>query len=621
MRRPPCPTQHRRRPPRALLALIGLTLTVTVQAAALFARVSPPGRDGTLELTLESGRAPLAEPDLSPLMEGFEILRQRIGHQSSLVNGLRSDTHSLTLTLRPRHPGVTEVPAITYGDDTSQPLHLEATPTKPPPEPPAHGSTQVPTETPTTPMPPQDRPQVQPGPTVPGEAARGTLALEADIQPTTVRVQQQAILTARVYTPEGGGALPRPQLYDPRVTGASTLPLGEDYVTATRDGHPHQVYERRYAIFPSQAGTLTLEPLVVDAWVMVPGQTAPAQQRARSNALSLKVEAAPKLDPGRTWLPAKGVTLSEAQTGLAQVQPGGVWQRLVTLTVAGQAGGTLPELVLAAPHQLDTRRGRPRLWDERTPEGLVGNRQEAILVSGGEAGLYRLPEARIDWWNIATGAWETAVLPPRDLQVLAETPVSPLPQGSTAGLPDAVKNRAPGSAPAEGASPPDPNSGAGRALGPWTWGIIGLGLCLGAVILVRRRAPATPAAARATPPAPPDRGPLEPPPLSPLEQLSGDLRCAYTNGDAGAARAALLAWARLAWPHNPPGNLTQLALRSPEPAARRIALLDQAFFSPDPLGWNHEPLWEDLPAIAEAAAQEPPPAPPKRRRLGSGPPR
>jgi len=619
LRRPPCPTQHRHRPPLALLALIGLTLALTAQAGTLSARVSPTGQDGTLELTLESGRAPLAEPDLSPLMEGFEILRQRIGHQSSLVNGLRRDTHSLTLTLRPRHPGVTEVPAITYGDDTSQPLHLEATPTKPPPEPPAQSTTQNPTEALTAPMPPPDRSQVQPGPAVPSEAARGTLALEADIQPTTVRVQQQAILTARVYTPEGGGTLPRPQLYDPRVPGASILPLGEDYATATREGRPHQVYERRYALFPNQAGTLTLDPLVVDAWVLVPGQTAPAQQRTRSNALSLKVEATPKLDPGRTWLPAKNVTLSEAQTGLAQVRPGGVWQRLVTLTVAGQASLTLPELDLAAPHQLDTRRGRPRLWDERTPAGVVGNRQEAILISGSEAGLYRLPEAHIDWWNIATGTWETAVLPPRDIQVLAEAPASPLAQGGTAMLPDAVKDEAPGSAPAEGASTPDPNSGAGRALGPWTWGIIGLGLCLGAVILVRRRR--APTTARAAPPAPADRGPLEPPPPSPLEQLSEDLRRAYTNGDAGAARAALLAWARLAWPHNPPGNLTQLALRSPEPAARRITLLDQAFFSPDPLGWNHEPLWEDLPAIAEAAAQEPPPPTPKRRRLGSGPPR
>jgi hypothetical protein len=98
------------------------------------------------------------------------------------------------------------------------------------------------------------------------------------------------------------------------------------------------------------------------------------------------------------------------------------------------------------------------------------------------------------------------------------------------------------------------------------------------------------------------------------------VREGYRARNPDAARHALLAWARLAWPHNPPGNLTQLALRSPEPARGRIILLDKTFFSPDPLDWSKEPLWEDLPPIAAAAALEPPPPPPKRR-LGTPRPR
>ncbi len=544
MRRPPCPNRPRALP--SLAMLLCLALNPAAQAADLSARVSPPGPDGTLELTLESSRPPVAEPDLSPLAADFEILGQRVGHRSFMVNNQRSDIHSLTLTLRPRHPGVAEIPAITYGEGTSEALRLEPSPGQAKPEPKA----QIPAQPLSAPERPQA--QVQPSTGQPSEASTSVLALEAEIQPTTILVQQQAILTARVYTPEGGGALPRPQLYDPRVTGASILPLGEDYGTATRDG------------------------LVVDAWILTAGQTAPTQQRARSNPLSLRVEAAPQSEPERPWLPARALTLSEPTGGLAQVPPGGVWQRLITLTVTGQAAGTLPELALAAPYQLETRRGRPRLWDERTPDGVIGSRQEAILVSGREPGLYRLPELRLDWWNIATGAWETAVLPPTD--------------GATASGQDGVE---------------DTDPGKDATLGPWAWGLIGLGLGLGAMLLWRRR---TPAGERVVPPPAPETGPPAPTPPSPLEQASEDIRIAYGNGNAGAARAALLAWARLAWPHNPPGNLTQLALRSPEPASRRIALLDQAFFSPDPLGWNHEPLWEDLPAIAAAAAQEPPPA-------------
>ena len=466
-------------------------------------------------------------------------------------------------------------------------------------------------------MPPPDRSQVQASPAAPSEAPRETLALVAEIQPTTVRVQQQAILTTRVYTPEGG-ALPHPQLYDPRVAGASVLPLGEDYAQATRDGRPHQVYERRYAIFPSQAGTLTLDPLVVDAWILVPGQTAPTQQRARSNALSLKVEAAPKLDSGRTWLPAKGVALSEPQTGLAQMRPGGVWQRLITLTVTGQAAATLPELIVAAPHQLDTRHDRPRLWDERTPEGVVGTRQEVILVSGSEQ-AYRLPEVRLDWWNIAAGAWETAVLPPRDLQVLVKTPASPIPSGAPTALPDSARRQDSGGA---GASA-DSNAGAGVGVGPWIWGLVVLGL--GAVILVRRRRRIAVVPARVHPtvsvPAP-----TAPSPPSPLEQFAGDVRVAYESGNAGAARAALLAWAEARVAPQPARQLDPA--RPALPGTRRPAhlLIGSGILQPGsprmgpraPVGGSAVHRHDRCPRAAAGTSQA---APPGQRAAALGEPR
>ena len=159
-------------------------------------------------------------------------------------------------------------------------------------------------------------------------------------------------------------------------------------------------------------------------------------------------------------------------------------------------------------------------------------------------------------------------------------PCQPATSGKRRGHPGAARHLLPGpartGATASGqAGEEDADSGKGATLGPWAWGLIGLGLGLGAVLLWRRR---NAAGERVVPPPASESGPPSPTPPSPLEQISEDIRIAYGNGDAGAARTALLAWARLAGPHNPPGNLTQLALRSPEPASRRIALLDQAFF-------------------------------------------
>ncbi len=579
---------------RLVLTLALVVVPLATRAGNLTARVSGPAPDGTLELTLEAGRAPLAEPDLSALRPDFEILTTRNQHQSFMVNGRRTDTFSLILTLRPRREGIAEIPPIEYGDETTPPLPLDtsAAAAAVPPQVPALAPLQV-----DTPL-----PHGKPAGSAPD------LVLETEIAPQPVRVQQQAILTARVLAPQSvAGTIARPRLYDPKVSGASLIPLGEDEYQASREGEPHEVYERRYALFPTQTGTLTIEPLVADAWVGGPGVQAPAQQRATSPNLTLEVEAAAIGPKGKAWLPARAVKLSEEHPGLARVRAGETWQRIIALRVEGQPATALPQLTAPAPFHLVTRSGRPILWDERLPDGLVGTRREVILISGSEPGLYRLPEIRLDWWNTATGGWETAVLPARDLEVVAATAAIPSPAEPTQPAPqhqDAAD---------EGQAAAGPQ-GTGS---PWIWALIALGLgWMGLHALRRHGAPAPPpgpatAPARTTEPEPrPD----------PLAEAMVAVHEGYRARNADAARHALLAWARLAWPHNPPGNLTQLALRSPEPARGRIILLDKTFFSPDPLDWSKEPLWEDLPPIAAAAALEPPPPPPKRR-LGTPRPR
>jgi hypothetical protein len=579
---------------RLVLTLALVVVPLATRAGNLTARVSGPAPDGTLELTLEAGRAPLAEPDLSALRPDFEILTTRNQHQSFMVNGRRTDTFSLILTLRPRREGIAEIPPIEYGNETTPalPLDTSAAAAAVPPQVPALAPLQV-----DTPL-----PHGKPAGSAPD------LVLETEIAPQPVRVQQQAILTARVLAPQSvAGTIARPRLYDPKVSGASLIPLGEDEYQASREGEPHEVYERRYALFPTQTGTLTIEPLVADAWVGGPGVQAPAQQRATSPNLTLEVEAAAIGPAGKAWLPARAVKLSEEQPGVARLRAGETWQRVIALRVEGQPASALPQLTPPAPFHLVTRSGRPVLWDERLPDGLVGTRREVILVSGSEPGLYRLPEIRLDWWNTATGGWETAVLPARDLEVVAATAAIPSPAEPTQPAPqhqDAAD---------EGQAAVGPQ-GTGS---PWIWALIGLGLGWMGLHALRRHGAPTPPPGPAAAPA----RPTEPEPRpDPLVEAMVAVREGYRARNPDAARHALLAWARLAWPHNPPGNLTQLALRSPEPARGRIILLDKTFFSPDPLDWSKEPLWEDLPPIAAAAALEPPPPPPKRR-LGTPRPR
>lgn len=136
---------------------------------------------------------------------------------------------------------------------------------------------------------------------------------------------------------------------------------------------------------------------------------------------------------------------------------------------------------------------------------------------------------------------------------------------------------------------PEPARSASLASNPWFWVSLGLAGTLAGLLLNRRGAGRTPATAAATPH--PD---METEPPDPLVEALGRVREAYRRGDGGAARDALLAWGRLRWPENPPGNLARLAGRFPPPLREHITELEKAFFSPDPIHWEREPVADAL---------------------------
>lgn len=70
---------------------------------------------------------------------------------------------------------------------------------------------------------------------------------------------------------------------------------------------------------------------------------------------------------------------------------------------------------------------------------------------------------------------------------------------------------------------------------------------------------------------------------------------AYADKDTYAAQQALLDWAAIRWPQNPPTNLSRLAARCPEHLQRHLLTLDQALYSPEPMDWSSEPVWDLLP--------------------------
>jgi hypothetical protein len=130
---------------------------------------------------------------------------------------------------------------------------------------------------------------------------------------------------------------------------------------------------------------------------------------------------------------------------------------------------------------------------------------------------------------------------------------------------------------------------------PWFWVSVALAVTLAGTIGWQRGRPGSSGAGPAAGSA------AEPPPPDPLVEAAGSVRAAYQRGDGAGAREALLSWARLRWPADPPGNLSRLAGRVQPPLRDHITQLEKAFFSPDPIHWERDPVPDEL--LAESAAR------------------
>jgi len=527
----------------------------------------------TVVLTLTQTGSQMTPPNLTPLEPDFHIVDRASRAEVTVVNGQRTERRELLLTLLPRRTGSLTVPALSAGDDSTVPLGLEVGPT-------TAGDSRL-------------LPQLTAAASASSPAAfAGEIAIDAEVSPSRARVGQQVLLVVEVSSEDGP---PQGRLHDPQLENGRLLPLGEERRIEDSDARDRYIYERRYAIFPAEPGVLEIQPLRYDSWT--PGAGTP--QTELSPALRVNVMPIPELPDDRSWLPARSVTLSEAGPSAVRLAPGQALERTLTLSAVGLAAEDLPEIPLAIPFQLRVRDDAPRLWNERRPDGVIGHRTERILISAAEPGRYVLKSPGLPWWNTETERWETASLPDWELTVAALDSADR--RLAPSWIPPTLES-APQS-PAEPRAqiqPPEPRRGIWIAS-------LAAGLALVALLwlwLYRRSrrggsppdqlAAYAPKKAAEVPTTIEDEASAE----DPVDQAIAAVTAAYDSGNATRARSALLAWAALIWPDDPPANLARLALRLPSPLSDRVKLLEKSFFSPTPIDWSSQPVTSLLQEIA-----------------------
>jgi hypothetical protein len=549
------------------LPLLGICLPAAAAVtAALEKQQVAPG--DTVQLILRKDGSGGGDPDLAPLKQDFDVLRSSTGPSVQFVNGSMSAQRELRLTLAPKHSGTLQVPPLNWGGEKTEPLSLTVSDTAATSDQPAQraGATAAPVLL-TTSL-DQKQPYVQ-----------GAVVLKVQIH--FVQPLYQASLDL-----EGNNDVQVRQ-------------LGEDRQSSEiRNGHRYDVIERQYLLQPLRSGSISLEGPTLDGQVADSsrdpfGANSPfadafgnspfagvvggrRQIRLHGDPIVLDVRPRPSAAKGRDWLPAKELKLAQGwRPDNTDVHVGEPLTLHLGITASGLTAAQLPDLSaeLQLPDGLKAYPDQAKLDTSLKSGEIVASREQDIALIAGHAGHYRIPALHLNWWDVQQNLAREAVLPEREFDILPAV-------GNTAEPTVAAAAEAPAATGDAVSTPPDESSAAPQgavpsrtALSPWAWVSIALGVLWLSTVAAwwyrSRHLKVEPTAAV---------------PKASTNAAVGTLRRAFLkacqDNDAKAARHALLTWARVESPDNPPIGLTAIARLVGDPVlSELLAQLDRACYA------------------------------------------
>lgn len=466
------------------------------------------------------------DPDFSILQQHFTILGTNRGNSTRIVDGVYQRRFDWDLQLMPKQVGEFTIPAIRFDQQRSEPLQIRVRPA-------------------TLVSVPQDE-----------------LELQLFADDDEVYVQGQALLTLRLVSESDNSAY---QFRDLEMDSLDVViePLdGESQYQARIGDHRFQVRERQYALFPQRSGHFEIGPFMAETarydYFGIGGS-----QRIRSRPLKLEVKPVPADYRPAYWLPATRLELHEEWRGdTSALIAGEPVARVVTLLADGLTAAQLPALELPPIDGIKQYAEQPDLENSRTREGIRGQQEQRVAMIPGAAGVYRVPELRVPWWNLNTGRMEVASLPARELTVAPAAAVA------LSQVVDASEIKNPAATPATQTAAAD-----GNFLWPWLSLVLGSGWAASVFYWWNhsRRA-----ALSATEPAQ-------------NEALQAARRRLYDScaaNDAAAARQALLAWGRALLAPREITNLHQLGKVFGDTLMCEIEVLDRSLYAKDHGAWH-----------------------------------
>ncbi|HSN01098.1 MAG TPA: BatD family protein [Rudaea sp.] len=491
------------------------------------------GETVTLNVQVD-GDTQAQPPGFGALAGDFDMTGTQSSTSVNIVNGKTTTSVLWAVGLSPKHAGTFTIPALDVAGQRTQPLTLVVSP-----------------------------------PTANATQSGGDVFVEAQADPPSPYVQQEVLLTVKLYFAVN---LIDGNLDDPKAPGMVVRKLGQDSrYRAQVGGRSYTVVERHYALTPENNGTLAVPPIVFRGHAMDAngGGFFFNQGRAigaQSPAITLNVRPRPAASGNAVWLPARSMSLTA--TGIDASTKAQIGEPL-TLTLRLEAQGLgfeqLPKLELPKMDGADIYPDKPVTQDKDDGQWLYGVRERKFAIVPNRAGPLALPPISLAWWDTAHDRAETAQLPAITLDVRPAA-------ASAAPAPPPVVQIAPSTQPRmaiESNAAPGPIAMIMGELRLWrTVALVALALWAVTLavwiiwILAQRWRRARPASALTAADA------------TPARRAFAD---ACKRDDLPAAARALLAWARQTRPElRNLGELRQAVSESAQAAA--IAGLERACF-------------------------------------------
>jgi BatD DUF11 like domain len=373
-----------------LITLLLLLLSQTA-FAGLVATLSQTqiGPNDTVTLSIQSdNNLPVETINLSALDADFVVSGRSTSTQISFINGQQTAVRELRVDLTPKREGDLLIPSFLLAGESTAALRLNVSATHQP---------------------------------AAGITGAEPLVLEASVDQSAVYVQQQVVVTIKLYYAVNitDGAIDELTL-----EGAAVERLGNDLRSQTDiNGQRFQVLERRYLVVPEKSGTLQIPSISLRARVASGGNSMLDSffDRGRavnvpSQPLTLEVKPKPASFTGATWLPAKAFSLDETLS-TNDVRVGDAITRTLRISATGLGSAQLPAISMARTAQFQVYPDQPSRVARADGADVVATLEQKIAIIPSAEGEIELPAIRIPWWDVVADVERVAELPARRIRV------------------------------------------------------------------------------------------------------------------------------------------------------------------------------------------------------------